>query len=474
MVVNSRVAGRIPPGEVTFHPHSFGDPAGRLFWWNGGLYRGISYEKTAFYRQLFQNDIIQRLIERGILIESKPTGLTLDGYGMVVHHRCIPFASYPHEWCAAMFRDAALAYLDLSSELVREGLSLKDTHPWNILFDGCRPVYVDFTSIQSLAAGSLHPPYDKFRRYYLYPLMLMAQGKERIARCLIPEYEGVGESEVLMLTSDNGVCEQLGTKLRRMMTALRAKTPQSARRRLKTIKSLFGKTDTVVSSGLDYIRHLRVQVEKIRLSSEFLMYSSPDRRSAAAYSIPVLTAAKQQCLQRILSELKPTSVLDIKAGDGWCSKLANSLGSQVVSFEPNPVRTTGIYEYARARQLKILPLIMDFTDPTPSRGISGHSSIAATDRLRCDLVLAMGLLPGIVLRKKLNFEQIVEGVAIFSNRWVILEFSLVDQDNVYPSEPQKFPWYTLENLTNTLRKRFRAVDARHLDGDCNVFLVCEN
>ena len=117
---------------------------------------------------------------------------------------------------------------------------------------------------------------------------------------------------------------------------------------------------------------------------------------------------------------------------------------------------------------------MDFTDPTPSRGISGHSSIAATERLRCDLVLAMGLLPGIVLRKKLNFEQIVEGVAIFSNRWVILEFSLVDQDNVYPSEPQKFPWYTLENLTNTLRKRFRAVDARHLDGDCNVLLVCEN
>src|ERR1041385_1142121 len=129
--------------ELKFHPHSFADPDGRLFWLDGGLYRAISHEKTPFFAQLFQNGIISELINRGILVGSEPTEHVLDGYGMVLRHTAVPFVSYPNEWCSAMFKDGALAYLDLLKELVQKGLTLKDTHPWNLVFDGVRPVYVD-------------------------------------------------------------------------------------------------------------------------------------------------------------------------------------------------------------------------------------------------------------------------------------------------------------------------------------------
>ena len=59
-----------------------------------------------------------------------------------------------------MLRDAALAILTLAAELAERGLTLKDSHPWNVLFHGTRPVWVDVTSVgprddaPGLAAGA--------------------------------------------------------------------------------------------------------------------------------------------------------------------------------------------------------------------------------------------------------------------------------------------------------------------------------
>src|SRR5512138_461254 len=126
---------RIPPDEVAFHPHSHGDPAGRLFLWKGSLYRGIRAGWTPVWAQLIENGLLQRLVDRGLFIDTEPTGLSLDGFELVVHHRLLPFASYPEEWCPAMLKDAALAILDLVIELAPHNLTLKDGHPWNVVFD---------------------------------------------------------------------------------------------------------------------------------------------------------------------------------------------------------------------------------------------------------------------------------------------------------------------------------------------------
>src|SRR5919198_1873929 len=141
---------RIPHDEVKFHPHSFADADGRLFWWQGELYRGLGAEWATLFRRLLQQGIIQRLIDKGLLVETEPTALTMDGYEMVVRHRLLPFVSYPEEWCPAMLKDAALALTELLTELAKVGLTLKDSHPWNVLFDQGRPVYVDLTSITSI------------------------------------------------------------------------------------------------------------------------------------------------------------------------------------------------------------------------------------------------------------------------------------------------------------------------------------
>src|ERR1041385_9441391 len=107
---------------------------------------------------------------------------------MVIRHRRVPFVSYPQEWGAAMCKDAALAYLQLAERLRSQGLILKDTHPWNLLFDGCQPVYVDLTSLQPITQHSHFINDDKFHRYYIYPLLLMSAGQERVLRHILFVY----------------------------------------------------------------------------------------------------------------------------------------------------------------------------------------------------------------------------------------------------------------------------------------------
>src|SRR5215212_2199772 len=80
----------IPNDEIIFHTHSFGDPGGRLFTWRGELYRAISGPQASFVRNLFRTGIVERLVDRGLLIESEITPYQLNGYAMVVHHRTVP------------------------------------------------------------------------------------------------------------------------------------------------------------------------------------------------------------------------------------------------------------------------------------------------------------------------------------------------------------------------------------------------
>lgn len=461
---------QIPYDEVRFHPHSFGDPDGRLFWWDGLLYRAIRHEKAPFFRELFRNGLIQDLVHRGLLVGSEPTCLTLDGYAMVIRHREVPFASYPHEWCPAMFKDAALTYIELATELTRKGLTLKDTHPWNILFDSCRPVYVDLTSIRTRTGDSTYPPYDKFCRYYLYPLLLMARGKDRIARCLMPEYEGVSESDVEMLSPSSHFSAIVRPPLRRAKAVLRRRLPHLVTRLLsrssRPIRSLVHHQARRPHAALEYLEYLRRKLEAVPLPSSRLDHVDGER-VPPHWSSGNTGSAKQRSLHRILDELRPGTVLDIGSDTASCSQLPAVLGSNVVAFSPDPAYVTGLYNEARTRQLPILPLIMDFTNATPSRGLSSHSSIAATERFRCDLVLALSLLPKIILERRLRFDQVVDGLALFAKRWVVIEFC--------PSEHPVLTAgsYTLENLIAALKQRFRDVTIAPSYPEPCVLLVCE-
>jgi len=467
---------RILRDEIDFHAHSFLDSLGRVFWWNGQLYRGIGPEGAPLIEELFENGLIQELVNRGFLIETELTPLSIEGYDMVVRHRIIPFLSYPHEWCPAMFKTGALATIDLAIELARHGVTLKDAHPHNVVFDACKPVWVDLLSIQRTNDDLMWPSYDHFCEFWLRPLILMSHGQDQLARLLLWAGTGISMPDFLKL--------QWGWKLGHLMPStrthlksiLRRHLPERYRslihRGLKAIRSSPYNTKPIsLESRLNFLRNLRNQLANIPLPATQRPSNALPQATQLRPREPN-NVAIEQTLGEILAKLRPASILDVNSGTGQYSKLAAQLGSDVVSFDSDSFSITDLYNDASKNHLRILPLVMDFVRPTPSCGPSSHWSLAASDRFQCEMVLAIGLLHYVV--RDLRFQHIVEGLAAFTKRWLVVEFIPREDERLIGKWwSNRIPWYSLDNLITALGQRFRTVNTIQSYRGSTVLLLCE-
>ena len=484
---------QIPLGQIKFHPHSFGDHTVRLFRYNGELYRGISGERAVFFQKLFQESVIQKITEKGLLIESELTSFDVEGFDLVIRHRTIPFNSYPTEWCAAMLKDGMLTMIDLAIELAKQGLTLGDAHPWNLLFDleNNRPVFIDLGSIMPIDF-STWSVYDEFCRFCLYPLILMAYDHDEIARLLMFEDRGVVKSDVLQLVGEGIFLEETYQRsflgfFEAKIQQLILKFPYSYRQKIKKqLLSIFSSVpithqklaDSVSlmqnrkeKSHLEFLEKVRDEVEKIKINGYNQNYFETERKSS--FSPENSWTAKQRNVYQILTELRPTSVLDISYHPGWYGQLAAVLGSQVISFDTDRNGTTQLYHDVLDKKIPMLPLIMDFTKSTPPRGLGNHWSIAATERLSCDMVLALGLVHHLVKERRLNFDQIAEGLFLFAKKWVLVEFIPRDDRELSQDGLERYPWYTLDNFIQVLQLKFKSVKIIPSAPEPRLLLLCK-
>jgi hypothetical protein len=164
--------------------------------------------------------------------------------------------------------------------------------------------------------------------------------------------------------------------------------------------------------------------------------------------------------------------LEICADKRQYSREALSAGSRVVTFDTDQVAVARLYEEGHAKNWSILPLVMDFMKPTPSVGYSNHYSISATDRFRCEMVLALGLVRKAVLEYFLSFDLLVEGLALFSTRWLVLDFPMLEEKSSSKLRTANFLWYTRQNFIEALKKRFQSI--RIIDGEfeSRAVLLC--
>ena len=96
-----------------------------------------------------------------------------EGCEVLLHHQRIPFISYPYEWCFSMLKDAARLTLDLLCEALEEKLTLRDATPYNVQWQGTRPVFIDTPSFGEARSG-VWMGYSQFCQLFLFPLMLQA------------------------------------------------------------------------------------------------------------------------------------------------------------------------------------------------------------------------------------------------------------------------------------------------------------
>jgi hypothetical protein len=123
--------------------------------------------------------------------------------------------------------------------------------------------------------------------------------------------------------------------------------------------------------------------------------------------------------------------------------------------------------------LSILPLVTDFRSLNPLTSWAAAPGVAAVDRLRCDMVLAFGLVHYLVFEQHLNFDLIARGLSAFSRKWLTVEF--IDRQDQYVRErlSSRSSWYSLENFVNVLRREFAELHKFPSNEEHHWILLCE-
>jgi SAM-dependent methyltransferase len=490
-MIDTDVTQQIPREAVRFHPLSRGDPHGRIFEWEENLYRGIPSSSAPLYRRLFAEGTVQRLVDSGALIQTEPTPFSLEGFELVLRHRRVPFVSYAYEWSGSMLKDAALRVLDLNLALAEHGLATQDAHPANILFDGCRPVFVDLGSIIAIEPQAPWPAYDEFCRFYLYPLYLMAHGHGRIARWLLHDTEqgvlgsdffnGLGSVVPSHRSAGRVLAYHVRERLKRWYPQLAARVPprlrQPLKRTLASVKESAWNAQRAVSSRLPRVamlQKLRAEIEAIRLPALKSAWVDYYQGSFPPFTPDPSWGAKRQAVWSVLDRIRPQSVLDIGSNQGWYAELALRVGSQVVACDTDEASIAALYERGRAHHLPLLPLLLDVRYPSPGSGLANESFAPATQRLRCDVVLALALVHHLVFKQNvILFDRLLRGLEVFSKEWLLIEF--VSKDDPYVAHDwssERHGWYSMDGFLNVLALFFKEIERLPSDSPSRTLFLC--
>jgi SAM-dependent methyltransferase len=461
----------IASDQVEFHRLSYVDASGRVFWWQGDLYRAIDPAREDFYRRLISEGVIERLVQERLVVDTTPAEITLDGK-LVLRHRSLPFVSHPFEWSPEMLRDAALATIALQRTLARDGVSLQDAHPLNIVFDGSRPLFVDLGSLVPAPAGHDWPALDEFRRYFVNPLLLYANGHSRVARWLsLDTREGVLEGEVEFLGPRQAAAHVRAIP-RRALELGRRHLPQPARRALTPLLGAVrtsrdarrARAPRHPGEALDALEHELRSLDLAPAPGLWTAYYE----EFPSFDHPADWSVKRQTVASVLDRLRPETVLDVGANRGWFSLLAARRGSSVVAFDTDEHSIDDLHRQARADDLPLQSLVVDVRRALEGVGVLGPPS----DRIRCDLVLALAITHHLVFTAGLPFARVVELLSSFVEKHLLVEFVPADDIHVRSWSPETRSWYTLDNFLAALQCEFDHVEVLSSSPDPRVLVFC--
>lgn len=468
----------IAESEFQYFENSYVDPHGRLFNAKGGLYRGIYPEFTDRFRKLITCKSFQSLVKKKKLVKTGESDLTSDSYELILEHQRLRYVTFCVEWPAEMLRDAGVLTLDICQALLDDDWSLQDAHPWNVLFEGIKPRYVDVGSIRPLAdEGSLlWIAYQQFCQFFLFPLYLYSKGFEEVARPQLYRFkDGVSYelcSKVLPLKSKLWT-PQILAHLEIPLKASKAVKKSGKEKKLREREP--GKVP-----GKDarkrFFSSLKADIERIKLPIPDSTWSDyydefPDFNSEEKWN------TKQKAVAKILEKVKPKEVIDVACNKGWYALLAAHRGSKVLAFDFDSSCVSQLYHEVKKHKVDVQPLVMDLLNPTPAFGWRNRQYPSAIQRLDAEMVFAFAVIHHLVISQWQNFDRVVDLLSDFTTRYLLVEFVPLGDDKVEEillhSAIDSTEFYTLENFMAALSKKYSSLETFPSHPEGRTLILCE-
>jgi hypothetical protein len=439
----------IHESEISYSHLSLLDPLGRVFRWNGRIYRGIRSTGAELVRNLFASGCLDELAKRGFFPASRLTDHVLRGFDLVVEHEEIPVVTYPYEWTFDMLRDAALAALEMIEISARFGWELSDLHPYNVLFRGAVPVYVDLGSFRPIPSGKDRrkaSDHHKFLKTFWRPLALWASGDAFMAKSILSGSEPYMPDQSWWLYQHS--------TLRAISPRLGARWSRRLDRWARNGARLLHRTRVLSRLPRSVASRLPVEIlarEPALLREKIARLPQPLPAGWENYHAEVFQGGRPVSNPRFdwlldtIRSLDCESVTELAGNQGAFTALIAEK-TQIknlicTDYSSGPIND--FYRYCRtqapAREgVHLQGAVLNFMAPELLARTQPPS-----DRLRSDLVVALGVLHHLLLTQNFHPREVLSTIASYTRRYAIIEFMPLGLWTEKKSKPVP-AWYTTD------------------------------
>jgi SAM-dependent methyltransferase len=467
---------------------SFRDPAGALLVREGRVLRLVNRQGEEDINASLGSGALRGFVDAGRLVtarrledqsaadllrELRVAEWPGESVSLVVEHERIPFQSFPYEWPPEMLHAAASLTLDLAEAMLAEGRGLKDATPYNVLFRGPQPVFVDWLSFERRdPTDPTWLAYAQFVRTFLLPLLVAKQFGLGLNQILLSKRDGLEPEEVYRLCGWGKRLKPPFLTLATIPTQLGARKGADASiYRPKKVESP-EKARFILEHQFRQLRRLLRKVEPDAAGSAWAEYMGPKQHFTDEY-----LRRKQEFVERALGRFAPQSVLDIGCNTGHFSRLAARGGARVVSLDQDPVVVGSVWKMASAEGLDILPLTVDVTRPSPGVGWLNGECPAFLDRARghFDAVLMLAVIHHMLVGERVPLPEILKLASELTRDALVVEF-VGTSDPMFRrltrGREHLFGYLTREFFESTARQHFELLESEEIaPGDRRIYLL---
>ena len=395
---------------------SFRDPAGFVFTHGNEIYRCVMPIYKENYDFLMSSGLYDRLAGEKLLIKHHEIQLNdtivSNAYKIIKPDR-VPFISYPYEWCFSQMKDAALLLLKIQLIALDHGMTLKDGSGFNVQFFKGKPIFIDTLSFEIYKANTPWIAYKQFCQHFIVPLALMKYVDYRISPISKNHIDGIPldlASAILPFRARFNI----GVFVHVILHAHYSKKYAFKNEKISTEKHFSKK------SVYNLIQFLTSTVNGIRLKN--IKTEWKDYYQEGISHSDYLNK-KESIIREWAREIRPNNVWDIGSNDGKFSRILAEYSQQIISLESDFLCVEDNYKNIKTeKEEKILPLWVDFTNPTPGIGWANNERKPFLLREgHPDLVLMLAIAHHLSITFDISFKMLAKWLAA-NCKWLIIEF----------------------------------------------------
>ncbi|HBY61796.1 MAG TPA: SAM-dependent methyltransferase [Solibacterales bacterium] len=404
--------------DIAVAQTSFRDPDGEVLVLDDRVLRRVRRGEDLL--AFLETPSCRRMMSEGWLTSCRKVGESAPGGELLFEHNRLFFPSYPQEWPPEMLHAAGRLTLEIAAEVAHDGFRLKDATPYNVLFDGTRPVFVDWLSFERRdARDPLWPCAAQFERTFLLPMMGARSGGLSPAEVFLARRDGLEPEDVL---------PRLGLLARWSPLALQLVTlPAMAKSRANESTYQPKRVEDAEQAAFVFranLKRLSWALQKLEPGARASSWAGYMQGSHAVSYSGSQFDAKVQFVEEALFDVAPRRVLDVGCNTGHFSLLAARSGAKVVAIDYDAASVGETWRAAHQGNADVLPLVVNLARPTPALGWRYGENASFLDRARgrFDLVLMLAVIHHLLITERIPLEEVLGLLAEITTDAAIVEF----------------------------------------------------